>query len=155
MDALKIRRELQRKDRKELFKILVNQRISKCLIGGVPCSFYLHYKELSFCVSEILGQGCQLEKIERLEEVRQGRVEMSFPLPFIQKPDKGSVFPEMKVEFRVYYRDDLTRSLVFLGKVIERRKKERGNNLNDLLKKAMRDFSDEVNNPFAIFLIGS
>jgi hypothetical protein len=155
MDPLKIRRELQRKDHKELFKILVNQRISRCLIGGMPCSFYLRYKEFSFCVSEILGQGCQLEKIERLAEVHQGRDEISFSLPFIQKPDKGSVFPELKVEFKVYYRDDLTRSHVFLGNVTERRKKERRNNLKDLLKKAMRDFSDEVNDPFAIFLIGS
>jgi len=32
-------------------------------------------------------------------------------------------------EFKVYYRDDLTRSMVYLGTVIERRRKERGNNL--------------------------
>ena len=67
-----------------------------------------------------------------------------------------SSLPEKKAnEFRVYYRDPKTRSIVFFGKVMERRRKERGNNLKDLLNKAIKDFSDQVKDPSAIFLLGS
>jgi hypothetical protein len=58
-------------------------------------------------------------------------------------------------EFDVYYRDSLTRSIVFLGKVVERRKKERVNNFKDLLKKAIIDFSGQVKDPSRIFLLGT
>ena len=59
------------------------------------------------------------------------------------------------VEFKVYHREDPTRSMVYLGTVIERRRKERGSNLNDLLKKAIKEYSDYVENPSKIFLLGN
>jgi hypothetical protein len=57
-------------------------------------------------------------------------------------------------EFKVYYRNHLTRCMVYLGTVTERRKKERGNNLGDLLKKAKAEYSKDVPDPSRIFLLG-
>jgi len=57
--------------------------------------------------------------------------------------------------FNVYYREYSTDSMVFLGKIIERRRKERGNNRKDLLYKAKQDYSYRVKDPFAIFLLSS
>jgi hypothetical protein len=45
--------------------------------------------------------------------------------------------------------------MVYLGTVIERRRKERGNNFKDLLKKAIKEYSDYVGNPSKIFLVGN
>jgi hypothetical protein len=73
MDTLKIKSELQRIDRKELFNLLINQKISKCLIGGTMCGFYLPYDELNFGVSEILGQGCQLKNKEIKKSLSKAR----------------------------------------------------------------------------------
>ena len=33
-----------------------------CILGG-PCPFLLNYQQILFCVSEVLGQGCQTEKL--------------------------------------------------------------------------------------------
>jgi hypothetical protein len=57
--------------------------------------------------------------------------------------------------FNVYYREYSTDSMVFLGKIIERRRKERGNKRKDLLYKARQDYSARVKDPFAIFLLSS
>ncbi len=68
----------------------------------------------------------------------------------------GTEFRQPKkegVEFKVYYRDPHDGSTVFLGKVIERRRKERGHNLEDLLTKAKRQYSD-IRDPSKIFLLG-
>jgi len=153
MDFFKVRSELRRMGRGNLLKLAASQRISKCLIRGVTCCFYLQYKEFSFCVSEILGQSCQLEKLEKLEEVYQRNERINFSLPLIQEMEPV-VLGKVPVEFKVYYKDDLTRSLVLLGKITERRRKERGNNLKDLLNKAIREYSDRVKDPSTIFLLG-
>jgi len=55
----------------------------------------------------------------------------------------------------VYYRNYPTDSMVFLGKIIERRKKERGNNRKDLLYKARQDYLHRVRDPSAILLLSS
>jgi len=57
--------------------------------------------------------------------------------------------------FDVYYRNYSTDSMVFLGKIIERRRKERGNNFKDLLFKARQNYSTRVKDPYAIFLLSS
>jgi hypothetical protein len=44
--------------------------------------------------------------------------------------------------------------MVYLGTVIERRKKERGNNLGDLLKKAAMEYSNHVPDSSKVFLLG-
>ncbi len=110
-----------------------NQRISKCLIGDRICSFYFKYKNFNFCVSEICGEGCIYEKTRGREPLRLRR--------------KGD-------EFKVYYRDELTHSITFLGRILERRMEERRDNLRDLLVKAIQDFSSLVPDPSSIFLLG-
>jgi hypothetical protein len=157
MDALKIRVELRKMGGRELLKLLTRQKISNCLIGGAPCCFHLRYKKFAFCVSEIMGESCQAEKLEKLEEVCPGpETTDRFP-PFSEGIEEELMWTGKKsVEFKVYYyKDAPARSAVFLGKVIERRRKERGNNLKDLLNKVIIDYSDRVKNPSAVFLLGS
>jgi len=151
MDVFGARSSLRRMCRGDLLKMVAGQRISRCVINDGVCCFHLHYKELNFCVSEIFGESCQLEKSKKVYPDKE-KIDLSLPL--MQGMD--SLLPEKKTnEFRVYYRDPKTRSIVFFGKVVERRKKERGNNLKDLLNKAVRDFSDRLKDPSAIFLLGS
>lgn len=114
-------------------KLASGQRISKCLIGGQICNFYFKYKSFNFCLSEIFGEGCIYEKA-------RGR---DSPL----RREKGE-------EFKVYYRDEVTHSITFLGRIVERRKEERRNNLKDLLVKAIQEFSYLVPDPSSIFLLG-
>jgi len=59
------------------------------------------------------------------------------------------------VLFNVCCKDYSTGSPVVLGKVIERRMRERGDNFHDLLYKARKDFSDRVEDPVDIFLLAS
>jgi hypothetical protein len=151
MDVFEVRSELRRMCRRDLFKLAASQRISKCVINDGVCCFHLHYKELNFCVSEILGESCQVEKSKTVDPDNE---EINLSPPLI--PGMDSILPGRKTnEFGVYYRDSITRSIAFLGKVIERRRKERVNNFSDLLKKAIRDFSDCVKDPSTIFLLGS
>jgi hypothetical protein len=91
-----------------------------------------------------------------LEEAYQGSKAVDRLLPFAQGIEKEDIsFEKEAAEFRVYYRDHLTRSVILLGKVMERRRKERGNNLSDLLNKAIMDYSTIAKDPSAIFLLGS
>lgn len=65
MDIYKARRELQSMGAGKLLALTLRQKESKCLLNYVcPCPFLLKYKEFNFCVSELLHQGCQKEKIE-------------------------------------------------------------------------------------------
>jgi hypothetical protein len=156
MDALIIKHELRMIGRRKLLKLVTKQKVSNCLIGGTPCRFHLCYKEFSFCASEIMGHSCQLERLKKLEEVYQGPETIDWLLPFVQDAEKERILSEKEtVQFKVYYRDQPTRSAVLLGTVMERRRKERGNNLKDLLNKAIMDYSDRAKDPSAIFLLGS
>ncbi len=139
MDIFEAKRELQKMPTGNLLQMAMDQKLSKCLVGAKNCPYSLLYKRIRFCVSELLGKGCLSEKLTELE-----KMEGAFFLP-------GKKFGE----FKVYYRDDLTRSMVFLGTVIERRQKERGNNLGDLLKKAVIEYSKDVPNASKIFLLGA
>jgi hypothetical protein len=156
MEALKIRGELRRMRRRKLLRLVTNQKISNCLIGGTACRFHLRYEAFTFCASEIMGHSCQLEKPKKLEEVCQGPETVDRLLPFVQDIEKGLEVSEKETaQFKVYYRDPPTRSMVLLGKVTERRTKEKGNNLKDLLNKAIMDYSDRAKDPSEIFLLGS
>jgi hypothetical protein len=65
MDIYKARRELQSMGTGRLLALTLRQKESKCLLNYVcPCPFLLKYKEFNFCVSELLHQGCQKEKVE-------------------------------------------------------------------------------------------
>jgi hypothetical protein len=152
VDVLTIKGELRRKKPRELFRLVANQRIPKCLIGGTVCCYYLRYGEGDFCISEILGQGCQLERVTKSEEPPPCDEQVSPFLPFEKKMDIEPEGPGRKVfEFRVCYKHG---PIQFLGRITERRRKERGNNLKDLLDKAIKEFSDQVEDPSGIFLLG-
>ncbi len=72
------------------------------------------------------------------------------PIP----PRRPALSARTLTEFKVYTRDYIDDSMVFLGMIRERRKRERGDNFGDLLRKARKDFSDRVSDPTTIFLLG-
>lgn len=156
MDVSAARDELRRMSKRSLFKLISKQRIVSCVIGGRACGFFLHYKEFNFCVSEIFGQGCQVERSEKLEDCSEELWEINSLLPVMQGPGTGPPGKRKRgVEFRVYSRDKATRSMILLGNVTERRTKERGKNLEDLLAKAVKHYSNRVADPSTIFLLSS
>ena len=156
MNVSQARSELRKMDKRRIFRLVSDQRISGCLVGGRSCGLYLHYKGFNFCLSEIMGEGCHVERSAKLEEeVYQWKKETHWSLPLLDRIGIISLPPEKKaVEFKVYCRDHITHSTTLIGRVIERRTKERGNNLRDLLVKALKDYSDCAAAPSTIFLLG-
>jgi hypothetical protein len=70
------RKELRRMAKANLLKMALCQKEKNCVLGGV-CPFLLEYQCILFCVSEILGQGCQIEKLRLLaSESAQSEGEM-------------------------------------------------------------------------------
>lgn len=156
MDVYEARSELRRMGRGDLLRLASAQRISTCLIGGQACGLYMRYKRFNFCISEIMGEGCQLKGIKKMEGRYEDVQEINYPLPLMERSGMTPLQIEKRnIVFRVYCRNYVTRSTVFLGNVIERRTKERGNNLKDLLVRAVKDYSDLVEDPSMIFLWGS
>jgi hypothetical protein len=156
MDFLEGRSELKRMSRGSLFTLLANQGISNCLIGAKPCGFSLHYQGIHFCVSELMGNGCLVERSEQSEQLYPEKEGINGCLPIFDNMETELLSARKKLlDFKVYYRNDLTRSMVYLGTVIERRRKERGNNLKDLLTKAIKEYSDYIEHPSQIFLLGN
>lgn len=93
-------------------------------------------------------------RLEKLDQSYHHQDPADFLLPISQKMAIDLPSSEVKgIEFKVYHRDPLTGSPVFLGRITERRRKERGNNLKDLLGKAMREYSGYVKDPSTIFLL--
>jgi hypothetical protein len=155
MDFLNTRSELQRMNRGNLFKLAMDQRLSKCLVGGITCGLTLQYKGIRFCLSELLGTGCLVERSGQRDQFGSDKEKINSSLTFLREMEAEVLSPGKRpVEFKVYYRDDPTRSMVYLGTVIERRRKERGNNLGDLLKKAVKEYSNDGRDPSKIFLLG-
>ena len=86
MDIYKARRELQSMGTGRLLALTLRQKESKCLLNYVcPCPFLLKYKEFNFCVSELLHQGCQKEKIGG-ENVAENEERL---LPILSSPDSS------------------------------------------------------------------
>jgi hypothetical protein len=56
------RSELKKLGAVTLLKMAFSQKEKRCVLIGL-CPFYLNYKGYGFCVSEILGEGCQDEKL--------------------------------------------------------------------------------------------
>ena len=67
MNFRSIRTELRRMGRKNLFNMLMSQKKSKCVLNGL-CSLHFDYKGYTFCLSEILGEGCESERLKKLEK---------------------------------------------------------------------------------------
>ena len=156
MVVLKERTELRGMSRRSLFMLVANQRISHCLIGAKLCGYSLHYQGIHFCISELMGKGCPFERLVQWDQLYPAEEAINPFFPIFEKKETELISSGKKsIEFRVYYRNDLTRSMVYLGTVTERRRKERGNNLKDLLKKAMKEYSDYVEDPSKIFLLGN
>lgn len=156
MDFYSTRGELRRMGINKLLKMATNQKIQKCIIINNTCRFHFRYRNFNFCVSEIIGESCEIERLDKLEEIFQRDDETIFLRPLLRELELGPVFIEKKTsEFKVYWRNRITHSVTFLGRVTERRKKERRNNFTDLLKRAIKDFSDQVKDPSGIFLLGS
>jgi len=155
LEILKTKFELKRMKKGDLFKLVMDEKLSNCLVGGMVCGYSLHYKGVRFCVSELLGKGCLVERLGKWEKFYPDKEKINDSLPLLQEMSlELSPSEKRPIEFKVYYRDDLTRSIIYLGKVIERRRKERGNNLGDLLKKAIKEYSDYVQDPSKLFLLG-
>jgi len=156
MDVYQTRHELRKMGRRHLLRLVSAQRVSKCLIGGRACCLHLHYEGFNFCISEIVGEGCQVEKSAKVEEVYQSQDETSCPLPLMDRIGISPLSPGKKaVEFKVYCRNPVKKSMIFLGNILERRTKERRNNLRDLLVKAVKDYSYCIEGASTIFLLGS
>jgi hypothetical protein len=75
MDIYEIRKELKKMGSRKLFVLLLRQRESVCLLNSIyPCPFHLKYREHTFCVSELLHQGCQKEKSDNLTASEEDQV---------------------------------------------------------------------------------
>jgi hypothetical protein len=156
MDILEGRSELKGISNRRLLRLVANQRVSNCLIGAKPCGFSLYYKGIHVCVSELMRKGCVVERLEQWEQLYPEKDGINGFLPIFEKMETELLSSGKKpIEFKVCRRDDLTRSMVYLGTVIERRRKERGSNLRDLLNKAIKEYSDYVEDPSEIFLLGN
>ncbi len=82
MDFYSIKGELRRLGVRNLFEIVINQRESKCVLNGL-CPYYFKHRGYGFCLSEILGKGCEFQKLEKLQEqICQTDETLNFPLPF-------------------------------------------------------------------------
>jgi len=155
MDFYQARNELRRMSRRYLLSLASTKRVSKCFLGGRACCLHLHYQGFNFCISEIMGEGCQVEKSAKVEEVHQSHDETGCPLPLMDRIGISPLSPGKKaVEFKVYCRDPIKNSMIFLGNILERRTKERRNNLGDLLVKAVKDYSYCIEGASTIFLLG-
>ncbi|HUL31506.1 MAG TPA: hypothetical protein VLZ03_13725 [Thermodesulfobacteriota bacterium] len=62
-----VRIELHRLGNKSLFRVLMSQKESECVRSGL-CSFHFKYKGYTFCLSEVLGRGCEVESLKKLEQ---------------------------------------------------------------------------------------
>ncbi len=69
--VFKLKAELRKMRRGDLLRMGFNQKEKNCLLGGL-CPFLLEYQHILFCVSEILGQGCQAER-QRLDCVQEAQ----------------------------------------------------------------------------------
>jgi len=67
----KARAELRQMAMANLLKMAFCQKEKICMLGGV-CPFLLEYRRILFCISEIVGQGCQIEKLRLLSEENAG-----------------------------------------------------------------------------------
>jgi hypothetical protein len=71
---LNIKSELRQMAKGDLLKMVFGQPERSCMLGGT-CPFLLNYQQIRFCVSEVMDQGCQMEKLGELlsNEETQGR----------------------------------------------------------------------------------
>src|SRR5512139_1765867 len=71
--VFKLKAELMKMTKGDLLRMVLSQKERKCLLGAI-CPFLLEYQRILFCVSEILGQGCQVER-QRLDSLQEAQSE--------------------------------------------------------------------------------
>ena len=89
MEFHEARNKLRRMDKAHLYQLASNQGISRCVIGGEECGLYFRYEGFGFCVSELLGQGCQVQRTKTLENCPKDPEEKEIdpPLPLVENLD--------------------------------------------------------------------
>jgi len=65
--------------------MLMSQKKSKCVLNGL-CSLHFDYKGYTFCLSEILGEGCESERLKKLEKEACERIEAQLPQENVEAP---------------------------------------------------------------------
>ena len=81
MNAYRIRAEMKKMNKKDLFKLTWQQKKRWCNIGACECAFLVEYRGFNFCLTELLGQGCsppsepedQIEAIGEMEHGKESR----------------------------------------------------------------------------------
>lgn len=58
--------------------MLMSKKETKCLLNGL-CSYHFDYKGYTFCLSELLGEGCESEKLRKLEKEASEREDAQVP----------------------------------------------------------------------------
>jgi hypothetical protein len=79
-------------DKAHLYELASNQGIPIFVVGGVECNLYFRYEDFGFCVSEILGQGCQVQCPKTLENYHKDPTE-TIPLVLIPPAPPEKVIP--------------------------------------------------------------
>jgi hypothetical protein len=62
-----LRAELRQMAKRDLYRMAFEQKENRCLLYG-PCPFLLFYQGVRFCVSEILGKGCESGRLGLLSQ---------------------------------------------------------------------------------------
>ena len=96
MDILEKRSELKRMSRGNVFALVANQKISECLIGLRACRFSLYYQGFHFCVSELMGKGCFVQRLEQWEQLYPEKEEINDFLPLFEKMETELLSPGKK-----------------------------------------------------------
>ncbi len=66
MDIYRFRRELRTLTSKGLLEMAFKQKEKKCILLGEPCQYKITYEGAAFCISELLGKGCEAEYLRKL-----------------------------------------------------------------------------------------
>lgn len=65
MDIYGLRTELRHLTAKELLEMALKQKEKDCILGGF-CQYKITYNGTGFCISELLGKGCEMEYLRKL-----------------------------------------------------------------------------------------
>ncbi len=60
-----IRSKLRQMAKGDLLGMVFGQLEKDCILGG-SCPFLFNYQQIRFCVSEVVGHGCQMEKLREM-----------------------------------------------------------------------------------------
>jgi hypothetical protein len=93
MDIFRLRTELRHLTGRELLEMAIKQKEKDCILGGL-CHYRIIYKGAGFCVSEVLGKGCEMEYLRKLFADEEVKCKHQSPEENLQMPI-GLRFPEL------------------------------------------------------------